>query len=421
MSISSGFKGAGRPTTRELASSGSMPASSEAAPRKGSVAAQQTAPTASGQTTASAVAGPVRRTTALAARRGKTLAPQRGRGLRRLAVIAGLAGALCVTVLAALTIGPVPTPLGDALAAIIAPAAPLLETVGIHLNVPAEATTSLVWTVRLPRILLALVVGAGLAAAGAVMQAVFRNPLAEPGITGVSSGAAIVAVLVIVSGAASVAPWLLPVGAFAGALITVAVVQVIAGRRGGAATLLLVGIALNALLGAGISAIVVNAPSSDDAQQAMFWLNGDLTAANWGDLGLAIIPIVLGTVCLVAFVPELNMFLLSEESAAAAGVNTGVTRHVLLALAALVTAAGVAVTGVISFVGLVVPHIVRLVLGPDHRALMPVSIVGGGIFLVLADLVARNLFSPVALQTGTVTAFIGAPVLLVLVLRRARA
>jgi iron complex transport system permease protein len=265
-------------------------------------------------------------------------------------------------------------------------------------------------------------VGAGLAAAGAVMQAVFRNPLAEPGVTGVSSGAAVGAVAVIVSGAAVAAPWLLPLAAFVGALAAVAVVQLVAGMRGGAgATLLLVGIAVNAFLGAVIAAVIANAPDSDDAQQAMFWLNGDLTSTNWGDVGLAVAPIVVGTLLLATAVPELDLFALGDDHAASSGVRTGRARQSLLAIAALVTAAGVAVTGVISFVGLVVPHLVRLVLGPDHRTLLPVSMGFGAIFLVLADLIARNLFDPVVLQTGTVTAFIGAPVLLVLVARRARA
>ena len=205
-----------------------------------------------------------------------------------------------------------------------------------------------------------------------------------------------------------------------GAVAAVALVQVVAGARGGGgATLLLVGIALNAFLGAVISVAIANAPTSDDAMQAVFWLNGDLTAANWRDVGLAVAPIVIGLAVLLAAVPELNLFLLGDEQAATTGVRTVRTRQVLLALAALVTAAGVAVTGIIAFVGLVVPHLVRLVLGPDHRILLPVSMAVGAIFLALADLVARNLLDPVVLQTGTVTAFIGAPVLLVLVLRRA--
>lgn len=330
------------------------------------------------------------------------------------------AGIVVITVVAC-AIGPVSTNLSTVLLALVEPLRDPLAVFGLQLPDISSATVHLVWSVRLPRTVLALLVGASLAAAGAVMQAVFRNPLAEPGVTGVSSGAAVAAVLVIVSGAAVTMPWLLPTAAFLGALVAVTIVQLVAGLRGGSgATLLLVGIAINAFLGALISAIIANAPDSDDAQQAMFWLNGDLTSSNWRDVGLAVVPILVGLVFLFAATGELNLFLLGDEHAIASGARIKRVRQVLLAIAALITAAGVAVTGVISFVGLVVPHLVRLVLGPDHRLLLPVSIGIGPIFLVGADLVARNLFDPVVLQTGTITAFLGAPILLLLVARSGR-
>ena len=337
------------------------------------------------------------------------------RRARLTAIGAILTAAVLVTVLAGISLGPAGVSLSDAAAALLRPIA---DRLGVDMPGATQAGTALIWTIRLPRVVLAGLVGASLAVAGVVMQAVFRNPLAEPGITGVSSGAAAAAVLVIVTGAASAAPWLLPAGAFAGAIIAVFFVQLVAGLRGGGgATLLLVGIALNAFLGAIISAAIANAPSSDDAQQAMFWLNGDLTATTWGDVRLAVGPILVGVALLMFSVPELNLFLLGDDQAAASGMRTTATRHIVLALAALVTAAGVAVTGVISFVGLVVPHAVRLVLGPDHRILLPTAMASGAVFLMVADLVARNVFHPVVLQTGTITAVIGAPVLLALVLR----
>lgn len=331
--------------------------------------------------------------------------------------------AVPATILLAISIGPAGTGFSNGIVALLTP---LINTLSDDL--PAlnhllpelsPATQSLVWSIRLPRVLLAGLVGASLAVAGATMQAVFRNPLAEPGVTGVSSGAAVVAVILIVTGVAAKAPWVLSAGAFVGALLAVIFVQTVAGLNGGSgATLLLVGIALNAFLGAVIAATIANAPHSDDAQQAMFWLNGDLTAANWQDIVLAVGPITVGTVILMMLIPELNLLLLGEEQAAATGMRTVWIRQLLLALAALVTAAGVAVTGVISFVGLVVPHLIRLVIGPDHRSLLPISMCLGAVFLILADLVARSLFSPVALQTGTVTAFLGAPALLALILRQ---
>ncbi|QPR29933.1 iron ABC transporter permease [Corynebacterium amycolatum] len=331
--------------------------------------------------------------------------------------------AVPATILLAISIGPAGTGFSNGIVALLTP---LINTLSDDL--PAlnhllpeisPATQSLVWSIRLPRVLLAGLVGASLAVAGATMQAVFRNPLAEPGVTGVSSGAAVVAVILIVTGVAAKAPWVLSAGAFIGALLAVIFVQIVAGLNGGSgATLLLVGIALNAFLGAVIAATIANAPHSDDAQQAMFWLNGDLTAANWQDIALAVGPITVGTVILMMLIPELNLLLLGEEQAAATGMRTVWIRQLLLALAALVTAAGVAVTGVISFVGLVVPHLIRLAIGPDHRSLLPISMCLGAVFLILADLVARSLFFPVALQTGTVTAFLGAPALLALILRQ---
>lgn len=279
-----------------------------------------------------------------------------------------------------------------------------------------EAQEALVFDLRLPRVLLALLAGATLALAGTVMQAVFRNPLAEPGVTGVSSGAATVAVIMIVAGIGS--PWQVQVGAFIGALGTVFVVQVIAGVRGGAgATLLLVGIAVNAFLGAIISAVIANAPSSDSAKQALFWLNGDLSTTTWPDVRAGAVPMVAGSLVLLACLRDLNLLLLGEEHAGATGMNTKRTRHVLLAFAALVTAGSVAVTGVISFVGLVVPHAIRLVVGNDHRRLVPLAMAFGAVFLASADIAARNVLNPVILQTGTVTALVGAPVLLYLVSR----
>lgn len=336
---------------------------------------------------------------------------------RRVLIPLALLALVIATVLLGTSLGPSDT--GPARTAVILldPLRPALDALGISLPAPGAGPTSLVWSIRLPRVALALVVGAGLGGAGLVMQAVFRNPLADPGVTGVSSGAAVVAVLLIVTGLAT--PLTLPLGAFLGALATVMLVQVIAGLRGGGgATLLLVGIALNALLGAVISAAIANAPASDDAQAAMFWLNGDLTGATWRDVAIAVVPGILGIAALAMSAGELNLFLLGDDQAAATGMRTARTRQILLAIAAVVIAAGVCVTGVISFVGLVVPHLARLLLGPDHRVLLPVSTLVGGIFLVLADVLARNLLEPVILQTGTVTALVGAPVLLVLVCRR---
>ncbi|WP_261166761.1 iron ABC transporter permease [Microbacterium sp. Marseille-Q6965] len=336
----------------------------------------------------------------------------RRRGLaRRAALVVAVVVGVLLALLVATAIGPIPTPLGDVLAALGG---------SLRGEIPT-GTDALVLTVRLPRVLVAALVGAALAVSGVVMQALFRNPLAEPGIIGVSSGAAVGAVTAIVAGAAATAWWMLPLAAFVGALAATLAVQAIAQLAGGApSTLVLMGIAINALLGAVVAAVLANASEASDVQRVMFWLNGDLTARTWGDAAVAAGPVLVCVALLCVTGPVLNLFTLSEEQASATGVNVPFARHGLLAIAALATAAAVCVTGVISFVGLVVPHLVRLLAGADHRRLLPLSAAVGAVFLVLADVGARMLFDPIVLQTGTVTALIGAPALMLLVLRRRR-
>ena len=323
-----------------------------------------------------------------------------------------LAVAVVIGAIAALCIGPVGVPLREALGA-----------VGRRITEGSSSgQDALITHIRLPRILLSVLVGGSLAVAGAAMQAVFRNPLAEPGITGVSAGAAVVAVALIVTGAVSATSWLLPVGAFVGALLSTAVVQSVGFGRAGTSTasLLLVGMALNSFLGAITSALIANAPDSEDARSAMFWLNGDLTGRTLADVSMVVIPLLIGVAGVLFFARELNMLLLGEATAQSAGVSVRLVSNVVLAFSALATAAGVAATGIIAFVGLVVPHLVRLVFGVNHRFLLPASFLVGALFLTAADTAARMLFNPIILQTGTITALIGAPFLLFLVLRRRR-
>ncbi|MEX3505664.1 FecCD family ABC transporter permease [Corynebacterium sp. LK2510] len=310
---------------------------------------------------------------------------------------------------AALCIGPVTTPIRDVVAAIAAMAS------GDKLS----ATEILITQIRLPRILTCALVGGALAVGGAAMQAVFRNPLAEPGITGVGAGAACVAVATIVTGLAATHPVLMSLGAFAGALLATFLVQAV-GSRGSNATLLLVGVALNSFLGAVIAAMVANARDSEDARSAMFWLNGDLTGSTFANVALVVGPVLLGSAGVVIHARELNLFALGEATAQSSGVAVKRVSHTVLACAALATAGAVATTGVISFVGLVVPHLIRLVAGADHRFLLPASFLVGASFLIVADTAARMLFNPVILQTGVITALIGAPFLLFLVLRGGR-
>ncbi|WP_254862633.1 vitamin B12 ABC transporter permease BtuC [Halovivax gelatinilyticus] len=274
---------------------------------------------------------------------------------------------------------------------------------------------SIVSDVRLPRILLAAVVGFALAIAGAVMQGFFRNPLADPSIIGVSSGAAVGAVAMIAF------PGLIPlagmhVAAFAGALITAFLVYAIAtdGGKTPVATLLLAGVAVQAFLGAMISFLVLH--SGDGLRQAVLWMMGRLAESNWGDVGFAAPFVVLGSAVLLAYTRELNVLLLGEEDAHHLGIEVERTKLILLAVASIVTAAGVAVAGIIGFVGLVVPHMMRLVVGPDHRILLPTSALAGASFLVITDTIARS--GPIVVPVGIVTAALGAPFFLFLLLRR---
>ncbi|AFO58200.1 MULTISPECIES: vitamin B12 ABC transporter permease BtuC [Natrinema] len=281
-------------------------------------------------------------------------------------------------------------------------------------DVPATRQI-IVANLRLPRIALAATVGLALAAAGTVMQGFFRNPLADPSIIGVSAGAAAGAV------AAIAFPALVPFGglhlsAFAGALATAFLVYAIAtdGGRTPVATLLLAGVAVQAFLGAMISYMLVH--SGDSLREAVFWMMGRLNNSQWGDVAFAFPITLVGVLVLCAFRRDLNVLLLGEEDAHHLGIEVERTKLLLLALASVITAAGVAVAGIIGFVGLVVPHIMRLVVGPDHRILLPTSALAGASFLVATDTIARA--GPAVVPVGIITAALGAPFFLFLLTRR---
>lgn len=333
---------------------------------------------------------------------------------RRIVLTCGvLLGVLVVVLVAATAIGPVTIPFLDTATIVV-------QHLGIDVGPAFDGRDVLVvGQVRLPRVLVGALVGGGLGIAGAAMQGVFRNPLAEPGVIGVSAGAAIGAVATLYFGWTTFGRWVLPGAAFFGATVAVAVVFGIAslGRSRSTASLLLVGIAINALLGSLISAMVATSSNEDDLRSIIFWLQGGLEARTWAHVQLIAVPLLAGSLVLVAFGRDLNVMLLGDEQARSSGVHVARVRTVLLVLAALLTGVAVSVSGIISFVGLVVPHAVRLAVGPDHRVLLPASALGGAAFLVLADLGARMLFSPITLQVGVVTALVGAPAFLLLVLR----
>lgn len=326
-----------------------------------------------------------------------------------------LAVLLVATMVVAISLGPVQIPFLDTCRI-------LLNDIGIDVGPPSDRFTLVVNDVRLPRVLLAMLAGSGLAVVGAAMQALFRNPLADPGITGVSSGGAVGAVVVLVTGVDVLGSWTLPTAAFCGSVLALAAVQAIAMFRGDRSptTLLLAGMALTAFLGAVVGAVISNAPDSQTVRSAVFWLQGDLAEANWSDLRLVVAPVLAGSALVLLCARELNVMLLGDEQARSTGLDVVRTRRFLLVVAAVVTGAIVSVTGIIGFVGLVVPHIVRIVVTSDHRILLPASALFGAAFLTISDLIARLLFSPVALQTGVVTALLGAPIFLALILRPQR-
>ena len=305
---------------------------------------------------------------------------------------------------------------GSYVAAEVLPFAPSIEVEWIS---PFEyevrdAHQTIVVMHRLPRIVLAAIVGFSLAAAGTVMQGFFRNPLADPAIIGVSSGAATGAVLAIT------APALLPIdlraAAFVGGIAAAFLVYAIATERGRTpvATLLLAGIAIQTFLGALISYMVLH--SGDSLQQVVYWLMGHLHVSSWNDVAFALPVSIIFFAILLAYTRDLNVLLLGEEDAHSLGVSVERTKQILLAVSSAVTAAAVAVSGVIGFVGLVVPHMLRLVVGPDHRILLPTAAIGGAIFLVVADTIART--GPAEVPVGIVTAAVGAPFFLSLLKQR---
>lgn len=307
----------------------------------------------------------------------------------------------------------------------------VLRVLGLHLlpagwvNAAAveRADDLIVWSVRVPRVLLAAAVGAGLAVAGAQMQAVFRNPLADPGLVGVGAGAALGGVLAIATGAAALATPLLPAFAFTGGLLALLLVFALAtqGGRTSATALLLTGVALAAILGSFTTFLIsMNLANQQMTQQILFWTMGGLDNRNWTHVQLAAPFLLIGAAIGVAYARDLDLLVQGDETAMTMGVQVERSRFVLMVGAALLTGAAVAVAGLVGFVGLIIPHAVRLLLGPTHVRLLPACALAGAVFLVLCDLACRTLRAPMELQLGVVTALCGGPFFMWLLQRRLR-
>ncbi len=286
---------------------------------------------------------------------------------------------------------------------------------------PWEGTILL--QVRLPRILVGMCVGGGLALCGGALQGLFRNPLADPAILGVSSGAALGAVIALYLGLALYTVWALPLLACLGAGMVAFVVHAIASRRGQTpvGTLLLAGVAMSSLMAALTSFVLSLALANYNiGSQIVLWILGGLDGRTWDHVALVAPATLIGAALILAYARDLDALLLGELHAASVGVDVARVRRMLIITTSLVTGAGVSVSGAIGFVGLVIPHILRLLIGPHHRWLLPLSMLIGATFLVLADCVARTLIAPEEIRLGVLTAAIGAPFFLFLLLKQRR-
>ncbi|WP_063793496.1 FecCD family ABC transporter permease [Streptomyces hirsutus] len=316
---------------------------------------------------------------------------------------AGLLAGLLVLIPVAAATGAYHVPVGDVLASI-------QHRIGFGGSPSDRVAESVLWNVRFPRIVLALLVGASLGCAGALMQGVFGNPLAEPGVIGVSSGAAVGAVGAIALGLNFAGNWTVSILAFAAGLVTVLLVYVMSrsGGRTEVVTLILTGIAVNAFAGALIGLFLFFADTAA-VNQITFWQLGSLSQATWPKV-LAVLPCaVLGLAVAPLYARRLDLLALGERPARHLGVDVERLRIVLVLVIALLTAAAVSVSGVVGFVGLVVPHLLRMAAGPGHRFLLPGSALLGALVLLAADLTARTIAEPAELPLGVLTALIGSP------------
>ena len=336
------------------------------------------------------------------------------RTLRGLTLSTGLAVALVVAVVASSMVGQLP----------IAPTevvGTLLRALGISngWQPTDDLVEATLWVVRFPRVVMALAVGAALAVAGAVMQAIFGNPLAEPGVVGVSSGAALGASAAIVFGVTALGSWSIALFAFAGGLLATLLVYFVsrANGRTEVVTLLLTGIAINAFAGAGL-AFLLFVGDTASREQVVFWQLGSLNGSLWNEVLIVAVITVAGLVAAFLLAPRYDLLALGERNARHLGVNVEALRVGSIVLVALLTGVAVAFCGIIAFVGLVVPHLIRMIIGPGHRYLIVASAVGGGALLTFADLLARTLVGGADLPIGMLTSLIGGPFFFYLLYRQ---
>jgi iron complex transport system permease protein len=340
-------------------------------------------------------------------------------GIRAIAGRIGLLGGLTVALLVALVFaaghGQLDVPPSEVLGS-------LMHKIGLDIGpVPHHPQgENTLWQVRFPRVVMAALAGACLATAGALMQGVFGNPLAEPGVVGVSAGAAVAAATAIVFELTFAGTWTVAICAFIGGLVTTTLVYVMSrdGGRTEVVTLVLTGIAINAMTSAGL-AFLMFLGDTQAREEIVFWTLGSLNGSRWEYVGVVFPMAVVGIAAAMYLAPKLDLLSLGDRAARHVGVDVERLRMSTIVVVAVLTAAAVAFCGIISFIGLIVPHLIRMVAGPGHRLLVPASALGGAVLLVLADLWARTLVAYADLPIGMLTALVGGPFFFWLI-RRAR-
>ncbi len=339
--------------------------------------------------------------------------------IKRGTLLTALILLLLGTTLSAVVLGAASIPVKSVLTILFSLFPGLDGFIGIGIT---EVHRGIILELRLPRVIQAALVGASLSVAGAVFQGLFRNPMADPYILGVSSGAALGAVTAMLTGGTLLFAGFtaVPLFAFIGALATIILVYYMSrvGNTVPVMTLLLTGIAFSAFVSAVVSLLTYFAGEKLD--QVVFWMMGSGGGASWIRITTMLPYVSMGFGCIYYYATELNILLMGEETALHLGVNTERVKKILLAAASLLVAASVSTTGIIGFVGLVVPHFVRILVGPDHRILLPASALLGATLLIASDMVARNIIAPAELPLGIITAMVGAPMFIYLLKRRKR-
>lgn len=337
--------------------------------------------------------------------------------IKKITFIVMLLILLLFSMVAASTIGPEKIPFFDSMR-ILLKKIPLIGSF-INLSDVSEAHMRIIYIIRIPRILAATLVGMALAGSGVVFQGVLKNPLAEPYILGISSGAAFGATLTMVFGISFTFIGLssISIGAFLGAIITMIVVYNIGivGSKSSSNTLLLSGIAISFLLSSMVSLMI--ALNRDQIEKIIFWTMGSLSSVRMEQIQVIYIPIIISIGVFLFFARDLNVMLLGDDSAKSMGIDVSLVRKILLLAATLATAFSVSISGIIGFVGLIVPHAMRLIIGPNHKYLIPSSIFAGAIFLILSDTIARTIIAPGQMPLGVITAVIGSPYFIFLLQR----